>query len=161
MISLLISLITVLTLLNNEKINFNFKISHKYMNENLISTFDDILVIDTQEGSKSVELTFTKDEIRLIKKKFDDLDIAKTDFEFLKKEYLNVSTISSSYIVVQDGDAMYTYSWKTNNVPIGGLDIENNKTLPIEGFEEEFERFMKLLEFEDYVEKIIRDKGIF
>jgi hypothetical protein len=131
------------------------------MNENLISTFDNILVNDTLEGPKSVELSFSRDEIRLIKMKFDDLEIAKTDFDFLTEVYLNVSTISSSYIIIQDGNESYTYAWKTNNVPIGGFDIENNMPLPIEGYETEYESFMKLLKFEDYVEQIIRDKGIF
>ncbi|MBI9014655.1 MAG: hypothetical protein JEZ08_20625 [Clostridiales bacterium] len=107
-----------------------------------------------------IELVFTKKEIRLIEKKFTDLDIANTDYDFLNKEYIDMSSKSYNHFIVENGTQSYTYSWTTNNVPTGGIDVDKSTPIPIKGLEKEFDNHMKLVEFEEYIMSIIKEKGL-
>ncbi len=158
--------------------NFKFSLSYSVENTNLISSIDNIVILDTIEGSIEKPLVFKDDEITLIRDEFLRLGLKDIDYDFLLATHHHIQPNMISKIRVICDDENYEFTWSSNSMPYTiemkddedvELDESNSAVIrsidsfikvPIKGYEDKIEDYYKMISFNDFILSIVEEKGV-
>jgi len=141
--------------------SFDFTLRYNVKGSNMVSSFNDTLIIDTVEGPKTIEFILSNEDREKIKDKFLELEIMNEDYTFLKNEHLKVKPYEENELIVEIDKEEFRIEWTTNNIPPFRINVTSGSTEAVEGYEEDFEKFKRLLELKNFIINIVEESEEF
>lgn len=142
---------------------FDFTLEYGIMGHNEISSIDQRLVFDTSEGSVEITYAFTEEELKSIQAEFVRLDIANRDYSFLQEQHHHFEPNEVTRLILIHAGQKFVFYWSMNNMPPYALvQVEEVlELMPLEGYEEAYDSYLKLTTLKNYIIDMIKGKDFY
>lgn len=139
---------------NENNDNFDFSLRYSVDGKDFISTIDNTLKIDTVSGVKIIDFELTKEDLKRIQDKIQELEIIETDFQNMPFSGVTFSNLGIYELHLQVGEKTKTIYWTTENTsPVLSASIKNGNTR----YSGEYGRVYRLFDLKDFIVEIIEE----
>jgi len=142
---------------NSMNTDLGFSLRYSVAGKDYISTFDKTLTVDTVAGMKTIEFELTKEDLKRIEDKIEELGIMDEDFSNLPSSGLDIGHNGVYELKIELGDqTKYAYWTTANSSGKIGIPIDMNKVQE-DKFKGEFARVNKLFALKNFIVEIIME----
>ena len=141
--------------------DFNFSLQYNVGGRDFISTYDNILTVDTVAGIKTVEFHLSDKDKRRIKGKIESLGIMEEDFASLPKSGLVISPLGKYNLMITLNGVEKRAYWTTEYINPIVFPIKEKPTDPASRYEGEYGRVNKLFDLKNFIVDIIMEYETF